>query len=178
MLTNLDAARRSAKKKNEEFDENKYVFNFFDIYSKNKEKLNEEIKNVCSLTIKAYKEKIMCRNRNLNSFLGCFHILAYDFMMSANNELKLLEINTSPGWKGPRNVWGHNKLVDFFDDIFKLTIDKKINAYKTNRTDTDLKIFKQIYPTYSSTGGSANTYETKYIKYKNKYLKLKNKLNK
>lgn len=105
-------------------------------------------------------------------------------MISENDELKLLEINTSPGSKGPRHLWGHNKLVAFFDDIFKLTIDKKINAYKNNRTDNEVKNFKQIYnendlkliSVYDSTGGSANTYKTKYLKYKNKYLKLKNKL--
>lgn len=78
MLTNLDAARRSAKNENIKFDMNKYVFNFFDIYSKykNKNKLDKKLKDICSLTIRAYKEKIKCGNRNLNSFLGCFHILA------------------------------------------------------------------------------------------------------
>ena len=91
--------------------------------------------------------------------------------------MKLLEVNTSPGFKGPRRVWGSPKLESFFDDILKLTLDKKLNVYKQPRADADQTNFVEILNHTSAEKAdrimNGGNIRQKYLKYKMKYLKLR-----
>merc|ERR1711871_1636009 len=149
MLTNLDAARRTAINNKEPIDNlaEKFVCNFFDHYKGDKEELYKKLDNLCRLTVQGYRKQIKCRNRKVNKFLGCFHILAYDLMIPEDNELYILGVNTSPGWKGPRRIWGGDALTSFYDDVFKLTIDKEVKAYKEPRIDNSKNGFIQVFST-------------------------------
>ena len=70
-----------------------------------------------------------------------------------------------------------NEQFKEYDNTFESEkVIKLSTQYNKSYKNINFKQYKMA--TYNSTGGSANTYKTKYLKYKNKYLKLKNKLNK
>ena len=173
MLTNLDASRRTAAARGESTkDLDKiYTCNFFDHYDGDVADVRRQMNELAELTIKGYKNQIRCRNK-FETYYGCFHLLAYDLMISDDGKLYILEVNTAPGLKGPRGTWGSEKLTEFFDDIFKLTIDKKTNAYKQPRADSDQTEFTKVYDSDVVQSGG-NLIKQKYLKYKSKYLSLR-----
>lgn len=67
------------------------------------------------------ENKIKCLNRRSDKFKGCYQILAIDYLPVNKNDLKLLEVNKGPGFKGLKVNFN---LEQIFDEIFKVSIDK------------------------------------------------------
>ena len=70
---------------------------------------------------KVGNENLKCFNKHNKKFIGCYQILAIDYLPINKNDLKLLEVNKGPGFKGLKS---NLNLENIFDEIFNVTIDK------------------------------------------------------
>jgi len=72
---------------------------------------------------------LLNKNNNPNKY----HVLAFDFIISKDSELFLLEVNTKPGMISYYNLYDNVKL---WNDTFSLTIDKLFNIKNKNTNQT------------------------------------------
>ena len=69
---------------------------------------------------KVGNENLKCFNMHNKNFVGCYQILAIDYLPINKNDIKLLEVNKGPGFKGLKS---NLNLENIFDEIFNVTID-------------------------------------------------------
>lgn len=106
------------------------IFNF--------KKLSERITEYGRRCIeKVGNDNLKCFNENYSKFEGCYQILAIDYLPINKNELKLLEVNKGPGFKGLKSNFDL-KLI--FDEIFSITIDRLIGSSR----EVELNFFEKI----------------------------------
>jgi len=106
---------------------NEVPFKDFQLYLDNE--YGKEIINVKKDIFKKIKKliEISCRSVqnkiNLNSRNYCFEIFGYDFMIDANFNIFLLEVNTNPGLE-ESSSWIKVIVPRMLDDAMRLTIDE------------------------------------------------------
>ena len=113
--------------------------NIFEIIKKQAEQMVKD-------TINSMKYDFRPLNRHNDNYKGCFNLLAYDSLLDSTGNLWLIEINRGPDLKGLEANIGYDKSVEFFDEIFKLTLD---NHY-TDKIfpEVDIKNWKRIFIDY------------------------------
>lgn len=79
-----------------------------------------------------------CLNKDNSKFKGCYHILAIDYLPTGNNEVKVLEVNKGPGFKGLKINFD---LENIFDEFFTVSIDY-LNGI--SYSDSNLKLLRRI----------------------------------
>ena len=84
------------------------------------------------------KENLKCFNENNKKFKGCYQILAIDYLPINKNNLKVLEVNRGPGFKGLKVNFN---LEDIFNEIFMISVD---NFNGINYNDEDLKLLTRL----------------------------------
>ena len=67
------------------------------------------------------ENNLKCFNEKYYDYEGCYQILAIDYLPINKNDIKLLEVNKGPGFKGLKS---NLNLELVFDEIFNVTIDK------------------------------------------------------
>ena len=82
------------------------------------------------------ENNLKCFNENYYDFEGCYQILAIDYLPINKNDVKLLEVNKGPGFKGLKS---NLNLELIFDEIFNVTIDKFLG-----KEIMDLKFLKKV----------------------------------
>jgi len=109
-------------------------------YKLNKD-LTNQIKEIVSMTMRCVKDQI---NKNNRSFQ--FEIFGYDFMLDANFNLFLIEINTNPGLE-ESSPWIKIIVPRMLDDALRLTLDKIFSPrydfskiYKNEENDNNMKM--------------------------------------
>ena len=109
-------------------------------YKLNKDLANQ-IKEIVSITMKCGKDQINKNNRNFQ-----FEIFGYDFMLDANFNLFLIEINTNPGIE-ESSPWIKIIVPRMLDDALRLTLDKIFNPgydfskiYKSEENENNMKM--------------------------------------
>ena len=78
---------------------------------------------------KVGNNNLKCFNKHNKNFVGCYQILAIDYLPINKNDIKLLEVNKGPGFKGLKS---NLNLENIFDEIFNVTIDK-LNGISQNK---------------------------------------------
>ena len=102
-------------------------------------------------TLDSVKYNLRPLNRLSDSFKGCFNLLAYDTMLDENDKLWIIEVNRGPDIMGLWANIGTDKCVDFFDDIFKLTVDPHYIC-KNNGLNYNLPNWEEIPINYHVVG--------------------------
>ena len=114
-------------------------------YAEKNYKLNKnlanQIKEIVSITMKCGKDQI---NKNNRSFQ--FEIFGYDFMLDANFNLFLIEINTNPGIE-ESSPWIKIIVPRMLDDALRLTLDQIFSPgydfskiYKSEENENNMKM--------------------------------------
>jgi hypothetical protein len=103
-------------------------------------KLESSIDEFCSSLLDKLQRIISCKNDFIfnDDFEGCFNVFAIDCIYSSANELKILEINTSPGTLDLSNneefkhfkFSGTRLVIDALHTAIKLESECKPNGFK------------------------------------------------
>ena len=109
-------------------------------YKLNKDLINQ-IKEIVSITMKCAKDQINKNNRRFQ-----FEIFGYDFMLDANFNLFLIEINTNPGIE-ESSPWIKIIVPRMLDDALRLTLDQIFypeydfsKIYKSEENENNMKM--------------------------------------
>jgi hypothetical protein len=102
--------------------------------------LETNIDEFCASLLDKLKKIISCKNDFIfnDDFEGCFNVFAIDCIYTSTNELKILEINTSPGTLDLANneefrhfkFSGTRLVVDAINSVIKLQSECKPNGFK------------------------------------------------
>ena len=132
-----------------------------------KNNLYKQIKEIVSISMMSVKYQINKNNRNYQ-----FEIFGYDFMLDADFNLFLIEINDDPGIE-ESSPWISIIIPRMLDDALRLTIDQIFNPvydftknYKKNKNKDEDK-FKKISENFR-----------KEIKNQGKFIKTENNIHK
>ena len=132
-----------------------------------KNNLYKQIKEIVSISMMSVKYQINKNNRNYQ-----FEIFGYDFMLDADFNLFLIEINDDPGIE-ESSPWISIIIPRMLDDALRLTIDQIFNPvydftknYKKNKNKDEDK-FKKISENFR-----------KEIKNQRKFIKTENNIHK
>ena len=132
-----------------------------------KNNLYKQIKEIVSISMMSVRYQLNKNNRNYQ-----FEIFGYDFMLDADFNLFLIEINDDPGIE-ESSPWISIIIPRMLDDALRLTIDQIFNPvydftknYKKNKNKDGDK-FKKISENFR-----------KEIKNQRKFIKTENNINK
>lgn len=104
-----------------------------------------QAKKIIEDTINSVKYDLRPLNRHNENYKGAFNLLAYDLLLDDQGILHLIEINRGPDLKGLEMNIGYGNMVGFFDDIFKIVLDKEFNLDYWKKIKIDYDAIKIDY---------------------------------
>ena len=152
-LTNITQGFNALVRKGIDDSVYNYIYKLNDLKSEINSKLGPDglnsIKNSmdriaidCFKILDEDKTLSECVNKFNPEYKGCHHIIANDYQILPNGDVKILELNQGPGFKNIR-YQTQQEFERVWDELFQITIDKQIES--KDYDISNIRFWKKIY---------------------------------